>query len=198
MKIKILLSSILLTVVVVIAAVLIYKTGQKNRPSHPSLQANAQTNLNSRQQALHQTFMQTMAQDKRNHTEAELQEAEQLYQVGNKKWGTPEAIQSLQTMIKKYPDLDRTGCAMLYLAQMSKGEDRARYLQNCIDDYNGCFYGDGVQVGAYARFLLAQDCRSQGDSQKADSLSTEIKTDYAGAIDHQGNLLVDSLKTDSK
>jgi hypothetical protein len=139
-----------------------------------------------------------MAQDRKNYTQKQLDEAEQLYSVANQKWGTPETIESLQTMIKKYPDLDRTGCAVLYLAQMSQGDERARHLQDCIEKYNDCFYGDGVQVGAYARFLLVEDYRSMGEEKKAEALSTEIRSEYAGAIDHRGNLLVDSLKVDSK
>ena len=61
--------------------------------------------------------------------------------------GTPEATESLQTMIKKYPDINRTGCATLYVAQKSQGDERAGYLQECIEKFNDCFYGDGVQVG---------------------------------------------------
>jgi hypothetical protein len=77
---------------------------------------------------------------------------------------------------------------------MSKGEDRAKGLQNCIDEYNDCFYGDGVQVGVYARFLLAQDYKSQGDMEKAKALFDEIKSKYADAIDHGGNLLVKNIE----
>ena len=85
-------------------------------------------------------------------------------------------------------------CAVLYVAQMSQGEDRARYLQDCNDKYNDCFYGDGVQVGVYARFLLAQDCRSNGERAKADALFNEIKSKYPDAVDRSGDLLVDSIK----
>ena len=49
-------------------------------------------------------------------------------------------------MIKKYPDINRTGCATLYVAQKAQGDERARYLQDCIEKFNDCFYGDGVQV----------------------------------------------------
>ena len=69
-------------------------------------------------------------------------------------------------MIKKYPDINRTGCATLYVAQRSQGDERAKYLQDCIEEYNDCLYGDGVQVGAYARFLLAEDYRSKGEKKK--------------------------------
>jgi hypothetical protein len=58
-------------------------------------------------------------------------------------------------MIKKYPDINRTGCAMLYVAQKSQGDARTEYLQSCIEKFNDCFYADDVHVGVYARFLLA-------------------------------------------
>jgi len=121
-----------------------------------------------------------------------------LYQVANRQWGTLEASNSLQTMIQKYPDIDRTGCAVLYVAQMTQGDERAAYLQDCIDKYNDCFYGDGVQVGAYARFLLAEDYQSNGETDKAKALFNEIKTRYPDAIDHSGNLLMDDLKANKR
>ena len=154
---------------------------------------NAQQVAQARQAALRPKFDQKMAQDHQKYSQQELNEAESLYQAANKNWGTLEASNSLQKMIQKYPDIDRTGCAVLYVAQMSKGEDRARYLQDCIDKYNDCFYGDGVQVGVYARFLLAQDLQSSGEAAKAKALFNEIKSKYSDAVDHSGNLLVDSI-----
>jgi hypothetical protein len=139
-----------------------------------------------------------MAQDRAKYTPEQLGDAERLYQVANQKWGSAEASENLQTMIKKYPDVNRTGCAILYLAQCSKGDERAKYLNQCIDKYNDCFYGDGVQVGAYARFLLAADYTGQGEQEKAAALYKEIQTKYADAIDHSGKLLVDNFKAESK
>ncbi len=153
--------------------------------------------MENRQQALRERFTKRMSQDQQKYTRDQLNEAEQLYQAASRKWGTPEAVQGLQSMIKKYPDLDRTGCAVLYLADMSKGDERAGYLQDCIDKYTDCFYGDGVQVGAYARFLLAEDYRSAGEKEKAAALFNEIKANYAEAIDHGGKLLVDRIKADT-
>jgi outer membrane murein-binding lipoprotein Lpp len=158
----------------------------------------AQQTRDNRRAAFHEQFTKKLAEDGRKYTPEQLSEAEQLYQVANQKWGSPEATESLQTMINKYPDINRTGCAVLYVAQMSEGDDRGRYLQDCIRKYNDCFYGDGVQVGAFARFLLVQDYKSKGDEKNARQLSDEIKARYADAIDHSGNLLVDGLKTDSK
>lgn len=153
----------------------------------------AQQAVAARREALRKRFEQKMARDLEKYTREQLHEAEELYQVANRKWGSPEAAESLRTMIRKYPDINRTGCAVLYIAQRSEGAERVRYLQDCIEEYGGCMYGDGVQVGAYARFLLAQHYRSMGDEEEADALSKEIRTEYADAIDHQGNLLIDSL-----
>ncbi len=158
----------------------------------------AQQAVDSRRQALRARFDQKMAQDRAKYTPQQLADAEQLYQVANQKWGSPEAAESLQTMIKKYPDINRTGCALLYIAQKSQGNERAKYLQDCIEKFNDCFYGDGVQVGVYARFLLAADYQSKGDEQKATALYNEIKTKYPDALDHGGNLLVDSIKAQAK
>jgi hypothetical protein len=154
----------------------------------------AQQTAADRQKTLHEQFVKKMAQDQAKHPPEQLRDAENLYQVANQKWGTLEASNSLQTMIQKYPDIDRTGCAVLYVAQMSQGEDRARYLQDCIDKYNDCFYGDGVQVGVYARYLLAGDLRQKGETAKAKALLDEIKSKYPNAVDHGGNLLVDQVK----
>ena len=185
----------ILTVLVIASlgwsALLGYKVNQLEKMMTP---VKAQQAVQARQAALRVKFDQKMAQDQAKYTPEQLRDAEQLYQVANQKWGTAEASNSLQTMIQKYPDIDRTGCAVLYVAQMSQGEDRARYLQDCIDKYNDCFYGDGVQVGVYARFLLAGDYRSKGEREKADALFNTIKSEYPDAVDHGGNLLVDSIK----
>jgi hypothetical protein len=101
-------------------------------------------------------------------------------------------------MIKKFPDINRTGCATLYVAQKSEGEERLKYLQQCIDKFNDCFYGDGVQVGAYSRFLLAEDYRRNGEETKAAALYDELKTKYPDAVDHSGRLLVDGIKSLAK
>ncbi|HKI70532.1 MAG TPA: hypothetical protein VKA67_13160, partial [Verrucomicrobiae bacterium] len=71
----------------------------------------------SRQKALRGKFAERMAQDRAKYKVEQLHDAEALYQVANRKWGTPEAKDSLEKMIEKYPDMNRTGCAVLYLAQ---------------------------------------------------------------------------------
>jgi hypothetical protein len=156
----------------------------------------AQQAIDNRRRAFREKFDKKMAQDHGKYTPEQLREAEDLYQVANQKWGSPEAAESLATMIKKYPDINRTGCAALYVAQRSQGDERAKYLQDCIERFNDCFYGDGVQVGAFARFLLAGDLKAKGEESKAKALYDELKANYADAVDHGGKLLVDCIKAD--
>ena len=154
--------------------------------------------IDIRRKAFRDKFEKKMAQDRQKYTAEQLGEAETLYQVANQKWGSPEAAESLQTMMKKYPDINRTGCAALYVAQKSQGEERVKYLQDCIEKYGNCWYGDGVQVGAYARFLLAADYHNKGEEEKTRKLYDEIKVQYPDAVDHSGKLLAESLNVESK
>lgn len=158
----------------------------------------AQQAAENRRKAFREKFDKKMAQDRARYSAEQLRDAEQLYQVANQKWGSAEASESLQLMIKKYPDINRTGCAILYVAQHSEGDGRVKYLEQCIEKHNDCFYGDGVQVGAYARFLLAENYSNRSEQEKAAALRNEIKTKYPDAIDHGGKLLVESFGADPK
>jgi hypothetical protein len=132
-----------------------------------------------------------MAKDIELYSREELREIEQLYQVANREWRTDEAKESLEKLILKYRKANRTGCAVLYLGQMSEGEEKLQYLQSAIKNHSDCYYGDGVQVGAYARFHLAHYYKQLGKVEEATILVDELKKQYPHAIDHRGNLLRD-------
>jgi lipoprotein NlpI len=163
--------------------------------SQKQASSTTKSTANERQVTLHQKFVQRTAQDEGKITTEQLRDADQLYATANKEIGTPDAKTSLQKMIETYPGINRTGCAMLILALISQGADQAKYLQESIDKYSDCFYGDGVQVGAYARFCLAKYYMSTGETEKAKVLFDEIKAKYPDAIDHHGELLVDRIKS---
>ena len=55
----------------------------------------AQMEQKARQSSLREKFIKRLEKDRQNHTQEQMSEAEKLYQVGNSKWGTPEAIDSL-------------------------------------------------------------------------------------------------------
>jgi hypothetical protein len=148
----------------------------------------------NRRKALRVKFEKRRAEDREKYSQEQLQEAENLMRVADQRFGSAEANEALQTLLKNYPTSNRAGCAMLYVAQTSEGDNRQTSLRECIEKYDGCFYGDGVQVGAYARFLLAEDLMNKGEEKKAATLYNEIRTRYSDAVDHRGKLLVDSIK----
>ena len=139
-----------------------------------------------------------MSRDSGTYSQQELSEIETLYQVANEKWQSQEAQDSLKTLVRKYKKANRTGCAILYLGQMSRGDKQITYLKQAIADHSGCFYGDGAQVGALARFFLARAYLdgANADKEKAEKAKTlfdEIRKDYPDSVDHSGNSLVEQL-----
>lgn len=140
-----------------------------------------------------QKARERMAKDSAVYSPAELREIESLYQVANKKWKTQQGKDSLKLLVEKYDRANRTGCALLYLGQMSKGDEREEYLEDAMDDYSDCYYENGVQVGAYARFLLAYHYKETGEDDDAEDLLKEIRKDYPDAVNHNGELLVDLI-----
>ncbi len=132
-------------------------------------------------------------EEKKTYSEDQLREIERLYQTANKDLKSPEAKKTLNTLIEKYPKANRTGCAVQYMGQMSAGEEKEKYLRMAIKDFGDCYYGNGVQVGAYARFYLAYYYKEAGKEKEAKALFDEIRKDYPDAVNHKGKLLIDML-----
>jgi len=132
-------------------------------------------------------------EDKKTYSEEQLREIEQLYQAANKDLKSPEAKKALNTLIEKYPKANRTGCAVQYMGQMSTGEEKEKYLRMAIKDFGDCYYGSGVQVGAYARLYLACYYKEIGKEKESKAIFDEIRKDYPDAVNHKGKLLIDML-----
>jgi len=155
------------------------------RPYSPAINTLGQQQAKARER---------MQRDARTFSAQELQEIESLYQIANQKWQTPEARDSLKTLVEKYKKANRTGCAILYLGQMSHGDEQIGYFKQAIADHSDCFYGDGVQVGAFARFLLGQAYRQDGKAELAETMFNEIRKNYPDSVDHQGKSLVGQIR----
>ena len=134
-----------------------------------------------------------LAEDKQTYSNEQLREIETLYQSANRDLKSPEAKKALQQLIEKYPKANRTGCAVQYMGQMCKGEEKEKYLRMAIKDFGDCYYGSGVQVGAYARFYLAYYYKEIGKEKEAKALFDEIRNDYPDAVNHKGKPLIDLL-----
>ena len=70
-----------------------------------------------------------MRKDAAVYTPDQLREIENLYQVANRKWRNQEGKDSLKELVSKFDKANRTGCALLYLGQMSAGKEKQQYLQ---------------------------------------------------------------------
>ena len=118
-------------------------------------------------------------------------EVEAMYERATRTRGKAERIQALSALVREFPETNRAGCATLYLAHLVGGGQRERYLKEAIEKYHDCYYGDGVQVGPFARFKLAVHQKVKGDDAEAHKLFDEIRKEYPSAVDHDGNLLVE-------
>jgi len=136
-------------------------------------------------------------QDVRRFPREQLNEADQLYQAAIKDWRSNEARQGVKALVQKFPELNRTGCALLYVGQMSAGQEREDYLKQAIA-HSDSYFGDGVQVGAYARYLLGHHYRDQGKSVEAERFFDEVRQSYPNAITHSGKLLVAVMREEGK
>jgi hypothetical protein len=156
-------------------------------PLRKNLEADA------RRTGLRRQFDERMGQDVRVFSKEQLQEIENLYQVSNRNWNSPEARTNLVQLVTRYANANRTGCALLYLGQWSQGQEREDYLKEAIEKHSDSWYGDGVQVGAMARYWLAVHYRQLGRNEEAEQLFQQIRTEYPNAINHQGVPLADVM-----
>lgn len=97
---------------------------------------------------------------------------------------------SLKDILKKYPQSNRTGCVMLFIAELSSGKKREEALFRVIKEFSDCWYSDGVQTGVYARYLLGLYYLDKKQNQKADILFNQIRIAFPDAVDHSGDLLI--------
>lgn len=134
-----------------------------------------------------------MAKDSRVVPARDMSELEQTYQAANRNPRTPEAIEALEKVVKKYPKTNRAGCAALYLGRWTRGNDQEKYLELAVQKYSDSYYLDGTSVGGYARLILGAMYQQTGKRTKAEKLFEEIRKDYAEAQDHTGRLIVDLI-----
>ena len=135
-----------------------------------------------------------MRQDLAIYSVEDMRELEQLYQSANRNLRDPGAKDKLRRVVSQYPKSNRAGSAVLYLAQLSSGDQREKYLKSAIGEHGDAWYGDGVQVGAMARAQLAALYAATGRTAEAQALAKEVVTLFPGAVDHSGRPLADILR----
>lgn len=132
-----------------------------------------------------------MRENRAEYDREKQQQIEELHPIANASWKTDrvKAKLAVENLVAKYKKANRTGCAMLYLGQLSKGDERGEYLETAIKDFSDCYYGDGVQVGGFARYLRILNLRAVGKKDDAEKLEKELRKKHPKAISHSGVLL---------
>ena len=137
---------------------------------------------------------EAMQRDTRLYSAKEYQEIEVEYQAAAARYREADVRTVLEAFLKKWTKGNRVGCATLYLAQKSSGEEREKLLRKCIAEFSDCYYLNGCQVGALARLHLWSSLKSGGKTAEADTLLAELKTKFPLANDHSGKVFADILE----
>jgi hypothetical protein len=75
------------------------------------------------------------------------------------------------------------------LAYYQKGNKQETSLLKVISKYSDCYYGDGVNVGACAKYFLARYYLSRNKMEKVQSILNDLRKNHRTAISHnQKNL----------
>jgi hypothetical protein len=105
----------------------------------------------------------------------------------------PEAEPILQELVRRYPQSNRAGCALVLLAQQSTGAQREAFLRQAIEHDRDAWFETGVQVGAIARAMLAIHLAGLDRFDEAETVAAELVERYPGAIDQTGATLDETL-----
>lgn len=131
-----------------------------------------------------------MREDREHFSQDQLKEIETMYRKATHKDTSPDESKALLKKIaEKYPKSNRAGCALQYLGQRATGPQQVKYFEQAIENHSDCYYGDGVQVGPYARYYLATAYLQSKQPSKAKMLLEVILQKYPDAITHRGQLL---------
>lgn len=109
--------------------------------------------------------------------------------------------ETLDVLLKEYPNANRTGCAVQLAAQRAEGDEKVRLLKLVCEKYDDCYYGDACRTGAMARLILWRLAIDKGQKDEARRLEAELRKDYGSCVDHDGRLILEwlvlgSLKTE--
>ena len=134
--------------------------------------------------------------DRKKFPDTDIRKAEALYQSAMPDYTSDSSQRILESVVSTYPQLNRAGCARLYLARAAEGPEQERLLKDCITRFFDCYYLDGVQVGPFAMFHLWKYYMSSGNKSEAENLLQKIRKDHPDAVDHKGRLLSELIGRD--
>ena len=99
--------------------------------------------------------------------------------------------ETLDVLLKEFPNANRTGCAVQLAAQRAEGDEKVRLLKLVCEKYDDCYYGDACRTGAMARLILWRLAIDKGQKDEARRLEAELRKDYGSCVDHNGRLILE-------
>lgn len=169
--------------------------------SHPKEVKNSLKSEKENRQAYYREFYNLRVEDdQETFSHEQLEQIEKQYGIANKIFNTTEAITILDSLVNnnEFKGANRIGCSLLYLGQMSKKEKKKKYLLTAKSDYSNSWYGDGVNVGAYATYELYFYYKYIGNENEAKKYKSELLNKYANYINHSQTYFKDILSTENK
>lgn len=136
-----------------------------------------------------------VAKDAMFYSLEEREEIKKLYQSWRAKKGKERHAVAI-TMRRRFPKANLTGLVMFNLALDNARQKRIDLLKQVIRDHGDCRYGNGVQVGAMARYHLICILMGTGKQEEAEKYREELKTSFPNAIDHAGKPLIELLNNE--
>ena len=118
---------------------------------------------------------------------------EKAYHTANQNWKSDEAKNAVVFLVEKFPQANRTGCAVLSRAQSTEGDEQLALLKQAIEHHGNCYFLNGVQVGPYARLYLGMRHTKEEKTDEAAEQFEILRTTHPNAIDHKGQLLTTHL-----
>jgi hypothetical protein len=131
-----------------------------------------------------------VAEERKKFPPEDIAKAEELYHRAAKELRSPASRPLLDSIVARYPGLNRAGCAQLYRAQQETGAEKERLLLDCIKRFHNCYYLDGTQVGPLATLQLADYYEQEGRAREARRLFRRLRNKSPEAVGHDGALLV--------
>ncbi|MBK8035650.1 MAG: M48 family metalloprotease [Verrucomicrobiaceae bacterium] len=128
--------------------------------------------------------------DEARFSVAELREIERLYQEAKQKETGVDIAAAFAPLIERFPASNRAGCAVLLLARLSSGPERAALLARAASQHAGDYFLDGTNVGGVARLMQAQDAQDPAEARK---WREEILSRFAEELDFGAVPLADLI-----
>jgi len=140
--------------------------------------------------SMQEAYLAAVQRDQQKYSPEELAEIEDLYQQGNDAIESAAGEERLRTLIERYPDSNRAGCASMNLGAVYLNggllEEAQQHLEMLVEQQNSAVFESGEAVLPKALLNLAMLHHERGESRAALDAWRRVLTEHPEARDAQG------------